>query len=124
MKSRDMRYKRRLDLPADATSSGWGKIEIPADENKLDNASYFVYGNDIKLHAAIVSDEAIATRILRFSVVPDDQLRACQILKPGSEGSVDWEDLSLLTWLGRRPNRYQPQEGVIHYQKLKPLPKS
>ena len=55
-------------VPLDAQSTGgWGRVEIPADENLLDNTAYFVFADPPVHYTTIVSDDERVAETLRIA---------------------------------------------------------
>ncbi len=97
------RQNLKFDLPK--TESGWGKVELPADENPADNTAYFAYAPPVPLRAAIVGDGP-ATARLRFAAAPDKTRadRTADIVPSANAGSLAWKDLALVVWAGPAPD--------------------
>jgi hypothetical protein len=96
------RHKITLESPA---AEGWGKMEIPADENPRDNSIYFVYGPPITLKTAVVAADEEAGRVLRLAgaPVPSDTNRLADLLNPDKLEGINWNDYSLLLWSAPLP---------------------
>jgi len=101
MDTQSLRLSRKLEISG-TEQGGWGKIEIPADENLLNNSCYFAYGNEAKLHTAIAADNSDAGEYLRLAAAPsrDTTNRTCETFSPGNGTMPDWKSLSLLIWQG------------------------
>jgi hypothetical protein len=54
IEGQSLRWRYRIPLGA-RTNGGWGSFELPADSNRRDNVTYFVYGPNTPVRAAIVS---------------------------------------------------------------------
>jgi hypothetical protein len=93
-------YSRLLALPADQEKTGWGMVEIPADENPRDNTYYFVYDEDVQLHTAIVADNGDAQRYLQLAAAPAPQWfpHSAETLLPSQTTTLNTEALSMLIW--------------------------
>jgi hypothetical protein len=79
-----LRLNRKLDISSNGGNGGWGKVEIPADENPRDNACYFVYGKQAKLRAVVVPDSDLAGKRIRLAIAPSQTRanRTCEVLQP------------------------------------------
>jgi len=53
----ELRFSTGIELAGDG-SSGWGRVEIPADVNLRDNVSYFVYGETSDGSVALAVEDA------------------------------------------------------------------
>ena len=100
-----LHYQRNLELPDGKHAGGWGKVELPADENLRDNSCYFVYGDDVPLAAVVVSDTPAVARYLRLAASPVAGRfgRACEVLAPSEAATIAWQDLALLIWQAPPP---------------------
>ena len=101
-----LRYNKTLALAPERSKGGWGKVELPADENERDNVCYFAYPTDIKLKACVVAENATAGTYLSLATVPDPELfnQHCNIVRRGHAESIQWGELSLLMWQGAAPS--------------------
>ena len=91
------RQSLKFDVPKGA--EGWGKVELPADENPADNSAYFAYGPTPALHAVVVGEGTAATR-LRIAAAPDKTRvdRTADLLPAARAGSIDWKSTALVVW--------------------------
>lgn len=90
----------KYDIAKLPDGGGWGKFELPADENSGDNAAYFTYRTPVSLPAAVVSDLPAAKRIAVASSRPD---RPAEILPQARAAEVKWKDAALVVWQGPAP---------------------
>ncbi len=79
--------------------AGWGKIELPADDNPADNAAWFVYAPPVPLRAAIVCEGPSAQR-LRTAAAPD-KTRTADVV---AGAAVNWKDTALVVWAAGTPD--------------------
>jgi len=102
MDTQSLRLNRKLEITG-TEPGGWGKIEIPADENILNNSCFFAYGNETRLHTAIAADNSEASEYLRLAAAPSisSSNRTCETFSPGNGSMPDWKTLSLLVWQGK-----------------------
>jgi hypothetical protein len=98
---------QRQNLKFDLTKldPGWGKIELPADDNPGDNTAYFAYAPPTPLRATIVAEGPSAAR-LRFAAAPDKTRtdRTAEILPAARAESIPWKDTALLVWAAPAPS--------------------
>ena len=94
----------KYDIAKLPDGGGWGKYELPADENLGDNAAYFTYRTPVPLHAAIVSDLPGAKRIA-FAAAPDKTRtdRTAELFPQARIGDLKWKDAALIVWQGPPP---------------------
>ncbi|MFC1497648.1 BatA domain-containing protein [Verrucomicrobiota bacterium] len=104
--SQSLRYNKKFNINAEKARRGWGKVEIPADENPVDNVCYFVYGDDVPLHSVVVSHSVQVGRCLKLALAPLPGIlnRSCKIVSSDNMGEVDWQNLALLVWQGPDPD--------------------
>jgi hypothetical protein len=83
---------------------GWGKAELPADDNPSDNTAYFAYRTPIPLYTAVVSDLPSARRIA-LAAAPDKTRadRTAEVLTPAKAGDIKWKNAALIVWQGPKP---------------------
>ena len=95
----------KYDIPALPEGGGWGKFELPADENAGDNSAYFTYRKPVPLHAAVVSDLPGAKRIA-FAAAPDKTRadRTSEIVTTARIADIKWKDAALIVWQGGAPS--------------------
>ncbi|MCE9609603.1 MAG: BatA domain-containing protein [Chthoniobacter sp.] len=84
---------------------GWGKVELPADDNLADNTAYFAYAPPVPLRAVIVGDGAAAQRV-RFAAAPDKTRadRVAELLPAARAESIVWKDTALVIWAAAAPS--------------------
>ncbi|MEK0448400.1 MAG: hypothetical protein RL088_668 [Verrucomicrobiota bacterium] len=94
----------KYDIAALPEGGGWGKFELPVDENDRDNATYFTYRQPVPLRAAVVSDLSGAKRIA-FAAAPDKSRldRTADIVPPGRTTDLKWKELAMIVWQGAAP---------------------
>lgn len=103
MEGQSLRFHHKVNLGASAKvfeAGGWGKVELPADGNPLDNTSYFTYGAEVFLKAALVGADAFSRRCLQLAVAPSPKAmrQACEVVASSQFGSVSLQDIALLIW--------------------------
>ncbi len=95
-------------IPLDeATTSGWGRVELPADENLQDNIYYFVFAEPPPHHTVIVSDDPNVSQPLRVatSAPLDPALEYTATVLPSDRvDEIPWEDTALLLWQAALPD--------------------
>jgi hypothetical protein len=100
-----LRTTRSLDLGS-AEEGGWGKVEIPADENLRDNTCYFAYTGTPEPRSAVVTDDRGTARFLRLAAAPDpDRFKSvCEVASVHDLTETALRGLSLLIWQGHEPD--------------------
>ncbi len=96
---------KKVELPADRLAAGgWGRIELPADENVRDNSCYFVYGTQAQFKALAVAADDKAGGLMRLAVAPSPALnRVCDRLPASAAANADFQKLALVIWQGAAP---------------------
>jgi len=97
MDGQALRWRHKLDLGPKKTG-GWGALELPADANPRDNATFFVYGTESRWRAAVVAADAKGARLLQASTMAD------AITPPTALETANWADKSLIAWTGPLPD--------------------
>jgi hypothetical protein len=94
-------------VPLDQTlPGGWGRVEIPADENLLDNVAYFVFSEPPTHLTTIVADDAEAAKPLRLAAMaPLDPAISYSSTELSAEQAdqIDWTASSLILWQAELP---------------------
>jgi hypothetical protein len=105
MSTPELRVNKKLDIAPDRKSGGWGKVEIPADENSRDNVCYFAYGKDAPLLSAVVADSPAAGKRLRLAAAPASgkSNQSCESVPPDQAAGIKWQELSLVIWQAPAP---------------------
>ncbi|MCA9074049.1 MAG: BatA domain-containing protein [Planctomycetaceae bacterium] len=94
----------------DEQDGGWGRIEIAADENLIDNTSYFVFADPTVHRTVIVYEDAQVADALRITatapLAPGITYEA-ELITADLSGQIDLSTASLLIWQTELP------EGVL-----------
>jgi hypothetical protein len=94
-------------VPLDASlEGGWGRVEIPTDENLLDNVAYFVFSEPPVHHTTIVAEDDEVAKILRVAATAplDPALTyTAASLSANQAEQIDWSASSLILWQGPLP---------------------
>ena len=97
------RQNLKSDLPK--AEAGWGKIELPADDNLADNTAYFAYAPPVPLKTVVVGEGTAAQRI-RFATAPDKTRtdRTAELLPAARAESIVWKDTAFIIWAAPAPS--------------------
>ncbi len=94
-----------VPLPTDE-EQGWGRVQLPEDENSEDNVYYFVFENPLPRKTVVVSERPELTRAWEVAAgisaergVPAHS----QTIRPQEISSVEWDDVALVVWQGGLP---------------------
>ncbi len=96
-----LRWRRKIDLGT-RHEGGWGSFTIPDDGNPRDNTTYFVYGPDVPLMAAVVSGDKSGARDFQFAAASRGGEPAA-VISPSEFASASLDDKSLLIWQAPLP---------------------
>ncbi len=95
----DQRQTLLFDLPK--AEPGWGKVELPADENPADNSAYFVHAPPVPMRGAIVGESPAA---LRFAVAPEATRKADLVPMANAASQINWKETTFIAWMGGTPD--------------------
>jgi len=85
---------------------GWGRIDLPADENPSDNHAFFVFDEPAVRKTVIVSDDAATAGAIRTAAQsgPDSGVKyETEIFAPANTAGIPWEETALLFWQAALP---------------------
>jgi hypothetical protein len=93
-----------IPLPADAT--GWGKVELPADDNPADNVFCVTYGTEPVRKSVVVAEDEGLLRL--FALAAEAPLKSgieyvCTPLPMARAAELDLAQVCLLVWQGPLP---------------------
>ncbi len=99
------RQTMKFDVPKPEAGGGWGKLELPADDNMADNTAYFVHRTPVAMHTTVISDLPLTAKIFRFAAAPDPSRadRTAETLTPARASGTRWKDCALVVWQGAPP---------------------
>ena len=105
---------------------GWGRIDLPADNNPSDNQAYFVYDEPPVRKTIIVSDDqTTATTIATAAATAvDPAIRYdASTLSPGDSAQIPWNETALLLWQAPIPAEDSPEAALLrqHLEKGRTL---
>jgi hypothetical protein len=96
-----LRWRRKIDLGS-RHEGGWGSFSLPDDGNPRDNTAYFVYGPDVPLLAAVVSDDPQGARDFQYAAASRGGGPA-NLISPADFANASLDGKSLLIWQGPLP---------------------
>ena len=96
--------RQNLKFDLTKTEPGWGKVELPADDDLADNTAYFAYAPPLPLRTVIVGEGPSAQR-LRFAAAPDRTRadRTADMFLPARAESIAWKETALIVWAAPAP---------------------
>ncbi len=94
-------------VPLDeAVEGGWGRVEIPSDENLLDNVAYFAFSDPPVHHTTVVAEDPQVGQTLAIAATAplDPALSYTATTLPAERAEqVDWSASSLILWQAPLP---------------------
>jgi len=80
---------------------GWGRVDLPADDNPADNSAFFVFDEPATRTTAIVSDDRTVAEAIRAAAAsPVDPSVSHEVTVVGADGAarVPWDETALVFW--------------------------
>jgi hypothetical protein len=102
LEGQSFRWRRKVDLGT-RREGGWGGFSLPADANQRDNSTWFVYGADTPLRAAVVSAQSEVARDLQLAAASHNA-EAAQVIAAADIANANLENCSLLLWQAPLPD--------------------
>ena len=105
---------------------GWGRIDLPADNNPSDNQAYFVYDEPPVRKTIIVSDDqTTASTIATAASTPVDPSTRyeAKTISPGDSAQIPWDETALLIWQAAIPGEESAEAALLrqHLEKGRTL---
>ena len=95
---------------------GWGRIDLPADDNTEDNHAFFVFDEPATRQTVIVSDDPLTAESIRAAAsASTDSGVACEarILATADIAQIPWEETALLFWQAPLPTPDTPTATLL-----------
>ena len=120
----------------DEVETGWGRIELPSDDNPLNNVSNFLISEPPVRKTVSVSETPAFNRLIHIatSAPPDPYLTyQTEQLTPAQANQIDWDTTALLCWQAPLPTGILAQQitnfvesggSAIFFPPTKPNPDS
>ncbi len=99
------RQTMKFDAQKPEAGGGWGKLELPADDNLADNTAYFVHRPPTAMHTTVIGELPATAKIFRFAAAPDATRldRTAETLTPARASGAKWKDSAFAVWQGAAP---------------------
>lgn len=101
-------------IPIDESAThGWGRVELPNDENPQDNVAYFAFAEPPVHHTVIVTGDAQAAAAIKLaatSPVDPSLVYTAEVLTADRTHEIDWTAASLLVWHAPLPTDVVAQQ--------------
>ena len=89
-------------IPIDQESvAGWGRIELPDDDNPADNIFRFVYAEPPARQTVVVSDTPAVAEYQRLAAGTSSdrsQMAEAMVIAADAVDSIDWDHTSMIIW--------------------------
>ncbi len=80
---------------------GWGRVDLPADDNPADNSAFFVFDEPAPRKTVILSDDPLTAEAIRSAASAATEPGAhyeAVVLGSGAVAQIPWEETALLFW--------------------------
>jgi hypothetical protein len=85
---------------------GWGRIDLPADDNAADNQAFFVFDEPATRQSVIVSDDPLTAEAIRAAAAASTDpgvTHEATIIATADVARIPWEETALLFWQAPLP---------------------
>ncbi len=98
------------------TERGWGRIDLPADENPADNTVFFVFDDPALRKTVFVGDDAETASAIRTvaSVANEPEVRYQVVtFNAGETALIPWREAALIFWQAPLPESDSPDGQLL-----------
>lgn len=95
---------------------GWGRLDLPADDNAADNTAFFVFDEPAPRKTAILSDDAPTAGAIRAAASAATEAGAtyeAQVLGTAEAAQIPWAETALLFWHAPLPAGGTPEATLL-----------
>jgi hypothetical protein len=97
---------------------GWGRLDLPADDNPADNTAYFVFDEPASRKTVILSDDPQTAEAIRAAAAaatePGTTYEAVVLgTGTGSVAQIPWPETALLFWHAPLPAPESPEATLL-----------
>jgi hypothetical protein len=95
---------------------GWGRIDLPADDNPADNTSYFVFDDEAVRKTVVVSNDLVSADAIRAaaaSALDASKRYEAVVLSEEQTAQIPWEETALLFWQIPVPEEGSPEAALL-----------
>ncbi|MDF1861788.1 MAG: BatA domain-containing protein [Verrucomicrobiales bacterium] len=99
-----------------ADGRGWGRIDLPADDNPADNTAYFVFDDEAVRKTVVVSNDLISADAIRAaaaSALDASKRYEALVLSEEQTARIPWEETALLFWQIPVPEEGSPEAALL-----------
>ena len=98
-------------IPIDSKlRAGWGHVEIPLDNQVVDNHWYFAFADPMNRKTCVVTEDETKSRAIALACGTNlgrGLAYDVESIRPDQVASVDWEETTLLVWHAPLPDEEQ-----------------
>ncbi len=95
---------------------GWGRIDLPADDNPADNHAFFVFDEPATRQTIIVSDDPLTAEAIRAAAAASTDpgvTYESTIIATADIARIPWEETALLFWQAPLPAPGTPSATLL-----------
>jgi len=85
----------------EADARGWGRLDLPADDNPADNSAFFVFDEPSPRRTVILSDDVTSAEAIRAAAAAATEpgvTYEADVLGTDAIAQIPWADTALLFW--------------------------
>lgn len=101
---------------APGNERGWGRLDLPADDNPADNSAFFVFDEPAVRRTVVVSDDPLSAEAIRAAAAAPSEPGAnheALVLATSASAQIPWEETSLLFWQAPLPEAESPEAALL-----------
>jgi hypothetical protein len=95
---------------------GWGRLDLPADDNPADNTAYFVFDEPAPRRTVILSDDALTAEAIRAAAASSTEpgvAYEATVLGTAAVSQIPWSETALLFWHAPIPAADSPEATLL-----------
>jgi len=95
---------------------GWGRVDLPGDDNPADNTAFFVFDEPAPRKTVILSDDPLSSEALRAAASAATEAGTtfeAIVLETGSSAQIPWAETALLFWHAPLPEEGSPEATLL-----------
>lgn len=96
---------------------GWGRLDLPADDNAADNSAFFVFDEPASRKTVVLGDDISTAEAIRAaaSAATEPGIRyEAVVLGTASVAQIPWEETALLFWQAPLPAADSVEAALLH----------
>jgi hypothetical protein len=95
---------------------GWGRLDLPADDNPADNTAFFVFDEPAVRRTVVLSDDPLAAEAIRAAAAAPSEAGARHesvVLPLSAIAQIPWEETALLFWHAPLPTEEAAEATLL-----------